>query len=313
MCLQKMDFDSVVQKLQSWDVNFKSIKLENINNGQLSIICALLKKNTTVTKLDLSHGIFDSKGIMSLVDMILHHQNLISPITYLDLSYGKFTYPGLKKLFIILGIKDKISTLILTNNSTMQGENLLFNLSFALRETKTLKYLDISNFSHEKDETCELGVWSIADVLKRENTTLEHLKIKNVKGCSRLLKMLRVNNTLKTLDISGSSDISTEHLAALHSNTTVVSLILSNCNLTQSQIITLCIALTNREPSNLQYLDISGSSITSFMVLNAIKDMIHDNITLKTFKYTYFDDNIVLNGDELLFFDNTHNEYFRGF
>lgn len=306
------------QKLSSI-LKFSSIKHLNLSSSKLNtinfmILKNLLSENETLISLDLSFN-----NLKICISDILNNNNTLQ---YLDLSYNKIYIDNLPYLINNKNLK----------YLCMSEQFMLYNyLGVILLNNTTINHLDISKNCIEHFE-----LYQIAESLKHNNTLLSlklqppgliginkyinDMKLLGLKetGISNLADMLKVNNTLQSLDLvyndidandimklieslkfnSGLQNLNlnlcsnlTDDICfiladVLRKNKTLLSLNISHCRMTIKGCVYLIESL--KENKTLQVLTLISNLINNDIIAQ-ISEVLQENKSLQYFNLMYSD------------------------
>jgi Ran GTPase-activating protein (RanGAP) involved in mRNA processing and transport len=156
-------------------------------------ITPAIRANTSITHLDLSECAFDKRALFN----VLRAQNIT--IRKLYLSDVIMRDEDTRELTRMLLVNTTLTLLALPHTGIeQQGAR---EIAHALRINRTLQSLDLRGC-----RMCDDGIIAIANALTNANCTLEHLNVSNCRitsiGIDAIVRMLRGNTSLATLDIS---------------------------------------------------------------------------------------------------------------
>ena len=167
--------------------------------GDCTTLAEVIKRNSTITHLNLSYNLFGLGDWTALAEAIKHN----STIRQLDLSENRF---GVGDSNIVLA--DAIK-----HNSTITHLNLSYNffgfgdctaLAEAIKHNSTIRQLDLSG------TRIGLGDCTIvlADAIKH-NSTITHLNLSRnhfkLDDSTALVEAIKHNSTIRQLDLSGTN------------------------------------------------------------------------------------------------------------
>ena len=227
--------------------------------GDCTTLAEAIKRNSTITHLNLSCNFFGLGDCTALAEAIKHN----STIRQLDLSQNRF---GVGDSNIVLA--DAIK-----HNSTITHLNLSCNflglvdstaLAEAIKHNSTIKQLDLSGTD------IGLGHCSIAlaDAIKH-NSTITHLNLScNLFGlgdCTALAEAIKHNSTIRQLNLSrtklGFVDCAIVLADAIKHNSTITHLNLS-CNDFGGGGIPSILAEAIKHNSTIRQLDLSENGLS---------------------------------------------------
>ena len=211
-------------------VNQMDLSLKNFPFGVFgdwTTLAEVIKRNSTITHLNLSSNLLGLGDWTALAEAIKHN----STIRQLDLSENRF---GVDDSNIVLA--DAIK-----HNSTMTHLNLSCNflglgdctaLAEAIKHNLTIRQLDLSGSCIGFGD-CTIV---LADAIKH-NSTITHLNLScnrlRLEGCTALAEAIKHNSTIRQLDLSGTNpgfgDCNIVLADAVKHNSTITHLNLS-CN-----------------------------------------------------------------------------------
>ena len=211
-------------------VNQMDLSLKNFPFGVFgdwTTLAEVIKRNSTITHLNLSSNFLGLGDWTALAEAIKHN----STIRQLDLSENRF---GVDDSNIVLA--DAIK-----HNSTMTHLNLSCNffglgdctaLAEAIKHNLTIRQLDLSGSCISFGD-CTIV---LADAIKH-NSTITHLNLScnrlGLEGCTALAEAIKHNSTIRQLDLSGTNpgfgDCNIVLADAVKHNSTITHLNLS-CN-----------------------------------------------------------------------------------
>ena len=183
-------------------VNQMNLSLKNYPFGvfgDCTTLGEVIKRNSTITHLNLSHNLFGLGDWTALAEAIKHN----ATIRQLDLSENRF---GVGDSNIVLA--DAIK-----HNSTITHLNLSYNffgfgdctaLAEAIKHNSTIRQLDLSG------TRIDLGDCTIvlADAIKH-NSTITHLNLSRnhfkLDDSTALVEAIKHNSTIRQLDLSGTN------------------------------------------------------------------------------------------------------------
>ena len=227
--------------------------------GDCTTLAEAIKRNSTITHLNLSCNFFGLCDCTALAEAIKHN----STIRQLDLSENRF---GVGDCNIVLA--DAIK-----HNSTITHLNLSRNsfglvectaLAEAIKHNSTITQLDLSGTS------IGLGAFSIAlaDAIKH-NSTITHLNLScNFLGlgdCTALAEVIKHNSTIRQLNLSRSDlgfvDCAIVLADAIKHNSTITHLNLS-CNDFGGGGFLSILAEAIKHNSTIRQLDLSENGVS---------------------------------------------------
>ena len=212
------------KSLDCVELNFSPCFLAHGCKKSLSMLCLVLRVNTSLTSLDLRYKSIGGEGASSLSEALRVNTSLTS----LYLSDNSIGDEGASSLSEALRVNTSLTSLNLSDSSI--GDEGASSLSEALRVNTSLTSLNLRYNSIGGE-----GASSLSEAL-RVNTSLTSLDLRfnsiGDEGASSLSEALRVNTSLTSLDLrfnsigdEGASSLS----EALRVNTSLTSLNL-RCN-----------------------------------------------------------------------------------
>ena len=227
--------------------------------GDCTTLAEVIKRNSTITHLNLSCNFFGLCDCTALAEAIKHN----STIRQLDLSQNRF---GVGDCNIVLA--DAIK-----HNSTITHLNLSSNsfglvectaLAEAIKHNSTIRQLDLSGTS------IGLGASSIAlaDAIKH-NSTITHLNLScnffGLGDCAALAEAIKHNSTIRQLNLSrtdlGFVDCAIMLADAIKHNSTITHLNLS-CNDFGGGGFLSILAVATKHNSTIRQLDLSENGVS---------------------------------------------------
>jgi Ran GTPase-activating protein (RanGAP) involved in mRNA processing and transport len=204
--ITSLDLGCNIPDASKWDNLDEDIDEEYDKYGVYAIIeeytiaiANMIKKNTTIVKLNLERNCLGEIGI----DEIAKALRVNTTITNLNLSRNNLEEYGTQKITDALYTNTTITKLNLSSNWLRENGALV--IAEALYVITTLRSLNLShNYLRRNSFSSEMGIIAIANALcKNESITeldLEHNKI-GLNGVRELSKALCVNTTLKILNL----------------------------------------------------------------------------------------------------------------
>lgn len=176
-----------------------SLSHQELEGKKVSLLTHALKaqqkKDTGISKLDVSHNFFKDDGCVMLCEDIRGHQNLLN----LNLTMNYIGDRGAKELADLLRHNKVLMMLVLSSNEIK--DRGVGYLARALKINGTLLTLDLSG-NRIKDP----GALQVAEAIKK-NTVLTTLDMSSNDiteiGVAALLEGVRVNRSLTELSVKG--------------------------------------------------------------------------------------------------------------
>lgn len=156
-----------------------------------------LQENQTLTHLSYAHNNLKAAGAALFVPLLRENKTL----TYLDLSHNKMMDPDLFLLMNALKDNKHISELNLSEN--IIGKSSARTLADFLRGNETLTSLNLERC--DLNQHFETIAIALQDNKKLKKLSLAHNLILEPHAQRALAKALKENNTLNSLDLSGTS------------------------------------------------------------------------------------------------------------
>ena len=277
-----------------------NITLVHLNLGDTGLVATedtaqaltkMLQVNKTLTHLNLSNNEkFSDSGAYCVFQGLQHNTSLVhlnlcntglvaiedtaqalttmlqvnKTLTHLDLSSNqKFSDSGAYCVFQGLQHNITLVHLNLGDTGLVATEDTAQALTKMLQVNKTLTHLDL--FHNEKFS--DSGVYGVFQGLQH-NTSLVHLNLSNTgfvateDTAQALTTMLRVNETIKHLDLSGNwyfSNLGACVFQGLQHNTTLVHLNLSYIGLVPTEDTAQALTTMLQINKTIKHLDLSGN------------------------------------------------------
>ncbi|XP_068690870.1 NLR family CARD domain-containing protein 3-like [Montipora foliosa] len=297
--------------LQTFGQNFlvKDLAIHNTFDrvNLLTFSCEILKVNTCLTTLDLSHNHVDDAGFKSLSEALKVNTCLTTlklswneigaggaeflsealkdntSLTTLDLSYNQVDAAGAKSLSEALKVNTCLTTLKLSWNEI--GAVGAESLSETLKVNTSLTTLDLRS-----SKIGPAGAKSLSEALK-VNTCLTTLNLSynqvDAASAKSLSEAVKVNTCLTTLDLSKNetSSAGAKSLSeALKDNTSLTTLDLSHNHVDDAGVKSLSEALKVNTCLTTLYLN---KNETSSAGAKSFSEALKDNTSLTTLDLSY--------------------------
>ncbi|KAG0230193.1 hypothetical protein BGW42_001112 [Actinomortierella wolfii] len=274
---------------EAWKFNRTITTLQlsrsGVDDKTVKYLSRMLAKNETLATLDLSNNMITAVGIQMLVEALLVNRS----ITRLSLQSNNIRKQGAPHLASLLSRNRVIKHLNISSNAlgpdgscaiadavrfnrtlislamdmNEVGVRGAYHLGVALRSNRHLTHLFLAHNNIGDD-----GVVHICEGLKR-NEKLNVLDLElnnigqaqNVIGLMRLGEVLKTNTTLRELNLAYnvvSAEAVHELTLGLIENSTLESIILTNCRLTEDSAKSLAKVLTSPK-TGLQNLSLSSN------------------------------------------------------
>ena len=250
-----------------------------------------LRYNTTLTRLILRNsGVYVSNPdtAKSLTTMLQENKSL----NHLNLSdNGEFSQRGVSCIFNGLQLNTTLTHLTISGDYMIDDPDRVRSLALMLQVNKSLTYLDLSNsMGFSKSEArCIFESLHQNVSLVSLNLSRIDLTVSNPDTAISLTTMLRVNKSLKHLDLSKNTSLSDSGACCifkgLEHNTSLVSLNLASIGMTTKNPLEHFKALTKMLKVNktLTQLDLSNNSsgrCENLTIISNIFQGLQQNTTL---------------------------------
>ena len=254
-------------------LQYVHVSHNSIGDGGATALAEMLKENRELQKLNVSSNSIGDGGASALAEML----NGNSTLQQLDVNGNFIGVGGASALVKMLKVNRTLQELNISFNSI--GEGGATALAEMLKENRTLQQLDVS-----WNSIGEGGATALAEMLK-ENRTLQQLGVSwnsiGEGGATALAEMLKENRTLQQLDVRGNSigDGGATALAEmLKENKALLQLEVSWNSIGEGGAIALAEML--KENRTLQQLDVRRNSIGEGGAI-ALAKMLKENRTLQ--------------------------------
>ena len=246
------DFQAIIKQISENDPKTTTVRINYpIGDKGAKDLAEALKKNTFVTKLNLSNSEIGYKGALYFAELLSANRSLVAlnlsnnkigsagaiqlglalqhnaTLEDLDLSKNQINSDG--AIFLAKGLKNNnhIKDLNLADNEI--GNSGVNSLGLALKTNTALKFLDLNNNQIEDD-----GAKSLAETLQF-NKIIEYLDLKNNQigneGANSLAETLKSDEKIKYLNLKNNQigNEGTKSLAeSLRVNKKIEHLVLEN-------------------------------------------------------------------------------------
>ena len=260
----------VLQALQE----IRTLKLLDLSGNSMTSVVAqdlagVIKCNPSLTKIDLANN-----DLKSSAGVVLQALQEVTTVELLNLSQNNLSSVVAEDLAIVIECSSCLMELHLADNDLKSTAVLVLQ---ALKETKTLKLLDLNNNS-----MTGVVAEDLADVINC-NSWLEELYLANndLKSSAVLvLQALKETKTLKLLDLNnnGMTGVVAEDLAdVINCNSCLEELYLAGNDLKSTAVLVL---QALKETKTLKLLDLNNNGMTG-VVAEDLADVINCNSCLE--------------------------------